>query len=99
MSLDDVEARLQHDFKGNFGWLLSRNHVRVRLQRLAFYEHPHAVVSFVQKVWQHGNDESAIAAGRKVDNARLLQIVGIRQNCTQVWLSKLQTWVRLDPQS
>ncbi len=96
VGLDDIDARVQANLKGKLLRLLAGEHLRVRLHGQPVDERPEAVVALVQEVWQRGDDEDAVAVVRHVDDARLLQVLGVGVDGAQVGLRELQHRMCLD---
>lgn len=99
VGLDDIDTRVQADFKSKLLGLLAGNHLRVRLHGLFVNERPEAVVALMQKLGQRGDDKDTVAVLRHVDDARLLEVLGVGVDGTHVGLGELQHRMGLDGKS
>lgn len=96
MCLNDIKTRVQSDIESELLRLLVGDHLRKRLQGLSVDKGPEAIVALMEEVWQHRDDEDSGAVRGQVDDARLLQVLGIRVNGSQRRLRELKQRVGLD---
>lgn len=90
VGLDNIDARVQANLKCKLLRLLAGEQLRVRLHGLPVDECPEAVVALMQEIGQRRDDEDAVAVVRHVDDARLLQVLGVGVDGAQIGLRDLQ---------
>lgn len=99
MRLDDVNPRMEHDVEwallGDLVW----NGLGAWLQGLLVDKDPETVLSVLEEVWEHGDDEYAVNVGREVDGAGLLHLMGEGEYIQKNGVAGLHVRMELDTES
>ena len=96
MCLDDVDSRMEHDVEWTLLGHLVRDRLGAWLQGLFVDEDPEAVLSILEEVWEHGDDEDAVHVGWEIDSARVLHFMGEGEYIQQNWVAGLHIRMELD---